>query len=184
VVQVSGGDLNGAKVKGALGKLVVTDRGAELAKCHREIRVLHLPGECILQALPQTLRRVDVKFVPIDEERREKRKPLDMIPVSVRKQEMTADGALARRHEASAQIVSAGAAIEDNQRPVRGAHLHAGGITPVANRARPRLCQRAARPPEPNTHCRSFLAQLLQFRFRPFQPQSHFHLTHHCDAGI
>ena len=71
MVQVTGGDLNGAKVKGALGKLVVANRGVELAKCHREYTILDLPGEGILQALPQTLRRIDVPFVPGDEERRE-----------------------------------------------------------------------------------------------------------------
>src|SRR5215813_13245292 len=76
VVQVTGGDLNSAKVKGAFGKIVVANRGAELAKRYREIRVLQLPCEGILQALPQTLRRVDVKFVPLDEERRKKGKPL------------------------------------------------------------------------------------------------------------
>src|SRR4030095_5809700 len=100
VVQVTGGDLNRAEVKGALGELVVADRGAELAKCHREILVLHLPGEGILQALPQTLRRVDVPFVSRDKERRKKRKTLDVVPVRVSEQEMTANGVLARRHEA------------------------------------------------------------------------------------
>src|SRR5207344_3069952 len=83
VVQITGGDLNGTKVKGTLAKLVVANRGVELAECHREILVLHLPGEGILQALPQTLRRVDVPFVPRDEEWREKKKPLDVVPVRV-----------------------------------------------------------------------------------------------------
>src|SRR4029077_12366828 len=96
VVQVAGGDLNSAKVKGSFGKLVVANRGVELAKRHREISVLHLPGEGVLQALPQTLRRIDVPFIPLDEEWREKRKTLDVIPVGVGKQEMSADGALAR----------------------------------------------------------------------------------------
>src|SRR4030095_6951166 len=117
-------DLNSAEVKGAFAKLVVADRGAELAKCHREILVLHLPGEGVLQALPQTLRRVDVKFVPLDEERREKRKTLDVVPVRVSEQEITAYWALARRHETPAEIMSTGTAVQDNQRPVCGAHLH------------------------------------------------------------
>src|SRR4029077_16754739 len=180
VVLVTGGDLNGAEVKGAFDKVMVANRGAELAKCHREIRVLHLPGEGILQAPTQTLGRVDVPFVPLDEERREKGKALDVVPVRVSEQEMTAHGALARRYEASAQIMSTGAAVEDNQRPVCGAHLHTGGVAPVANRARARLCQRASRPPEPNTHRYSFLTQRLQLRLRLFQPYSHFHLPHHC----
>src|SRR5215472_7130281 len=85
VVQVTGGDLNGAKVKGAFGKIVVANRGAELAQCHREIGIFHLPSEGILQALPQTLSRVDVKLVSWDKERRKKRKPLDMVPVRVSK---------------------------------------------------------------------------------------------------
>ena len=156
MVQVTGGDLNGAKVKGALGKLVVANRGVELAKCHREIRVLHLPGEGILQALPQTLRRVDVPFVPLDEERSKKGKSLDVVPVRVSEQEMTAHGTLARRHKVSTQIMSTGAAVQDNQSPISSPHLHTGGVPPVANRARPRLCQRASRPPEPNTHRYSF----------------------------
>src|SRR4029453_15786603 len=42
VVQVTGRDLNAAEVKGALAKLVVANRGIELAKCYREILVLHL----------------------------------------------------------------------------------------------------------------------------------------------
>src|SRR6266481_4335815 len=183
VVLVTGSDLNGAEVKGAFDKVMVANRGAELAKCHREIRVLHLPGEGILQALPQTLRRVDVPFVPLDEERREKGKTLDVVPVRVSEQEMTAHGALARRYEASAQIMSTGAAVEDNQRPVCGAHLHTGGVAPVANRARPRLCQGASRPPKPNTHRYSFLSQLLEFRFCLFEPEAHLHLPHHCDRS-
>src|SRR5262245_34008202 len=182
VVQVTGGDLNSAEVKGAFAKLVIADRGAELAKRYREIRVLHLPCEGILQALPQTLRRVDVKFVSLDEERRKKGKTLDVVPVRVSEQEMTAYGVLARRHQASAQIMSTGAAVQDYQRPIRSAHFHAGSVASVANRARPGLCQRAARPPESNAHSYSFLTQLLQLRFRLFQPQSHFHLSHHCDS--
>ena len=59
------------------------------------------------------------------------------------------------------------------------AHLHTRRVAPVANRARPRLCQRASRPPEPNAHRCSLFSQLLQLRLRPLQPQSHFHLTHH-----
>ena len=72
VVQVTRGDLNGAEVKAALAKFVVVNRGAELAECYREIRVLHLPGKGVLQTLPQALRRVDVPFIAGDEERREK----------------------------------------------------------------------------------------------------------------
>src|SRR4029453_17807953 len=97
---------------------------------------------------------------------------------------MTAYGALAGRHETSAQIMSTGAALQDNQRPVRGAHFHAGRVSPVANRARSRLCQRAPRPPEPNTHGYSLLTQLLELRFRFLQPQSHFHFPHHRDTVI
>jgi hypothetical protein len=90
VVQVTGSDLNGTQVKDALGKLVVAYSGAELAKRHWKIRILHLPGEGILQALPQTLRRVYVPFVSLDEEWREKGKTLDVIPVRVSDQEMPA----------------------------------------------------------------------------------------------
>src|SRR5262245_41818710 len=152
VVQVTGSDPNGAKIKSALAKLVVTNRGVELTKRHREILVFHLPGECIFKPLPQTQRRVDVPFVAWNEKWRKKRKTLDVVPVRVSEQEMTAYWSFARCHQASAQIMRAGAAVEDNQCPVRGPHLHAGGVAPVANRARPRLCQRPARPPEPNTH--------------------------------
>src|SRR5215831_13523384 len=141
VVQVTGGDLNGTKIKSAFAKIMIANRSVELAKCHWEIRVLHLPGEGILQALPQTLCRVDVPFVSRDEEWREKRKPLDVVPVGMSKQEMTANWMLARRHEASAQIMCTGATVQDNQRPICGPHLHAGGVSPVANRARPGLCQ-------------------------------------------
>src|SRR5215470_2511925 len=114
VVQVTGGDLNGSKVKGAFGKLVVANRSVELAKRHREIRVLHLPGESILQTLPQALRRIDVPFVTMDEEWREKGKTLDVIPMGVGKQEMSAYGALARHYQAPTQIMGAGAAVQDN----------------------------------------------------------------------
>src|SRR5262245_31840042 len=77
VVQITGGDLNGTKVKGTLAKLVVANRGVELSKGHREILVFHLPGECIFKPLPQTQRRVDVPFVAWNEKWREKRKTLD-----------------------------------------------------------------------------------------------------------
>src|SRR5262249_32014042 len=115
-------------------------------------------------------------------ERRKKRKTLDVVPVRVSKQEMTAYGVFARRHEAPTQIMSAGAAIQDNQRPVCSTHLHAGGVAPVANRARSRLCQRPARPPEPNPYVFFFLPHFLHPPLTPFNPQPHFHPPHHCDA--
>lgn len=75
MVQITGRHSNSAELKRSFDKFVVADYGAELPQRDREILVLHLTGESILQSLSQALRRVDVPFVPRNKERREKGNP-------------------------------------------------------------------------------------------------------------
>ena len=86
------------------------------------------------------------------EEGREEREPLDVIPVGVGDEEMAAHRPRAGPHERLSQAVGPGAAVEHDERAVRGPDLDTGRVPAIAQRSRTGLRQGAARPPEPNSH--------------------------------
>jgi hypothetical protein len=52
MVEIAGNGLNVTQIKRPLAKVMVTDRRPELTKGQREICILHLPRQRVLQALP------------------------------------------------------------------------------------------------------------------------------------
>ena len=102
------------------GSTVVLVPGSlpELLERHGEVRVLHLSGKRALEREAQAARRVDVPLVAGHEERHEKRKALDVVPMRVGEHQVAAQRPLAGRRERHAEIVRPGAAIEDDQRSV------------------------------------------------------------------
>src|SRR5262249_11001784 len=113
--------------------------------------VLHLTGQGSLQLLSQAARSIDVPFVASTEEGREERKSLDVIPVRVRDEKMST-----RRRcggdQRLPQPVGTGPAIQDDERPIRGARFDTRRVAAVAKRGRPRLGQRSPGAPESDEH--------------------------------
>ena len=89
--------------------------------------MLHLAVQRAVELAAQPLRRVDVKHVPLHEQRREERKPLNVIPVRVADEQVPFE-LLLLRHQRLTQRLRAGAAVEDQQRTIRGPHLDARGV--------------------------------------------------------
>ena len=72
------------------------------------------------------------KTFTVGVERGEKRYPLDMVPMEMRKKDMGADGiAVGFLHQLFAQVAETGATVEDIDTAVE-AYLDAGGVTPIA----------------------------------------------------
>src|SRR5207302_1813100 len=53
MIQVARDDAHSPQLERALGELVIADGGGQLAERHREVGVLHLPGEDLLQRSPE-----------------------------------------------------------------------------------------------------------------------------------
>ena len=138
VIEISGGGVDGTQLEGALAQVMVANRGAHLAERHREIGVLHLPGERLLEPPATAARRVDVPLVARDEQRREEGEALDVVPMRVADQEVAPDGARPGGDEVLAQVVRARSAVEHDQGPVGSVCLDARGIAAVAQSRGPR----------------------------------------------
>src|SRR6185437_15792747 len=98
-----------------------------------EIGVLHLPGEGLAHRLLETARRIDVPGVAGHKERAEKRQPLDVVPMGMADQQVTGHRLRRRLHQLLPEAERAGAAIEHDQGPGRGAQFDAGCIAAVAH---------------------------------------------------
>ena len=90
MIEILGDHPHAAEREAALDKVVIADGGAELRQGDGEIGVLHLPGQGSFQLLSQAARSIDVPFVARAEEGREERESLDVIPVRVRDEKMSA----------------------------------------------------------------------------------------------
>jgi hypothetical protein len=123
VVQVMRGDANVVDLEAALEQVPITDRRAERLERDREVGRLHLARERLAQRPAEPFGPADVPFVRGVEQRREKRQPLDVVPVSVTDQEAPALDPLG--DESLSQSVGARAAIDDDQRSARRAHFDA-----------------------------------------------------------
>ena len=153
VVEVAGEDVDLADLEGALDQVVVPGGRAELFQRDREVGVLHLPGQRLLEPVAEPSRRVDVPLAAGLEEGREEREPLDVIPVGVGDEEMAADrprsGAAMSACPRPWAPVPQSSTIEG---AVRGPDLDAGRVPTIAQGSLTGLRQGAARPPEPNSH--------------------------------
>ncbi len=151
VVQVPGGDRDVVDLELALDEVVVLDRGAEVEELDREVRVLHLARERLVDRRVEPPGPVHVPHVAGHEQRREERQALDVVPVRVADEEVPVDPATGP-HELLAQLVDAGPAVEHEQRAGVGAHRHARRVAAVADRRRARLGDRAPSSPERDLH--------------------------------
>src|SRR6266496_4242297 len=115
---------------------MVVDRGSELIERDREIRVLHLPGQCFAQGLAKAFWAVNIPFVTGHEKRSEERQALDMIRMGMTDQDVSAHAFRTSRHEFVAEGVSSGSAIKNDECACCRVHLNARGIASVTSRAR------------------------------------------------
>jgi hypothetical protein len=152
VVQVLRLDQDAAHAEEPLLELGEVDARAQVPQLHGEVRVLHLPGHRLLEALLEPERRVHVQLGAGNERGHEERKALDVVPVGVADEEVQPQRLGHRLHQVQAQLAGAGAAVEDDDGSVGGAKLHAGGVAPEARRAIAGRGDRAARSPEPDVH--------------------------------
>ena len=152
VVQILRGDAHGADREAPLDEIVKTNARPQLREGDGEVVVLHLSGQRPFELLSERPRSIDVPRVPRDEERREKREPLDVIPVGVGDHQMAVAARPARGHQGLSQSVRAGPAVENDQRAIDAPDLHAGRVAAVAQRGWPRLGHGPARTPESDVH--------------------------------
>jgi hypothetical protein len=64
-------------------QLVIADLGAHLIEPHREIDILHLPSQSVVQGLPKPFGSVDVPFVSRREKGIKEGDALNVIPMSM-----------------------------------------------------------------------------------------------------
>ena len=133
-------------------QLVIADPGVELIERHRKVGILHLPGQRILQGRAYTLGPVDIPLGLRNEKRGEKRDALYVVPVRMADEHVPSRRGHLRGHQGLSQAVQSGPAIEDDQGAGRGPHLHARGISAVAQRAGAGFGQRASGTPEAHAH--------------------------------
>ena len=152
VIQVLGRDADAAELERTLGQVVEAE--VRTHRLHRDRRVLvgHLPLEGLLQRAPTSTGCIDLPITARREEGGKEGKTLNVIPVGVADQERAAQATAAARHELGSEPVSARTTVENQQRAIRGAHLHAGGVPPVAQRRSPRLRDGSPGAPEANAH--------------------------------
>ena len=152
MVQVLGDDAHARDRKLSLDEVVIPDGGVELLQRHREIRVLHLAGERRFELLPHAAWGVEIPLVAGDEQRREEGETLDVIPVRVSNEQVAAQRVLAGGQQRLPEAMGAGTAIQDDERSVRGSHLYAGGVSPVAQRRWAGFGHGPPSTPEPDVH--------------------------------
>ena len=152
VVQIPRLDIDLAEPERALDEIMIAGRGAKVLQTDRKVGLLHLPGESIAQGVAEAVGPVDVPFIAGHEQRREEWQALDVVPVGVTDQEVTAYGAGAHGLQRKAEILCAAAAIKDDPRAILRLELDAGGVASVAKSIGPRLGDRAPCPPETHSH--------------------------------
>jgi glutamate-5-semialdehyde dehydrogenase len=79
------------KIELALDEVVVLDRGAEVEELDREVGVLHLARERLVDRRVEAAGPVHVPHVARHEQRREERQPLDVVPVRVPDEQVAVD---------------------------------------------------------------------------------------------
>src|SRR5439155_26473943 len=95
---------------------------------------------------------IDLPDILRGEERRKERKALNVIPMGVTDEEMPMQRAGVGRHQCAPEPVGAGAAIEDHEGAISGAHFHTRGVAAVAQPSRPGRWDGSTGAPEANAH--------------------------------
>ena len=92
VVQVLRADGGVADLEDALDQVVVAHLGADVVEADREVLVLHLSGEHVVERPYEAAGAEDVPPAAGHEERREEGEPVDVVPVGVADQDRPAGG--------------------------------------------------------------------------------------------
>src|SRR5712692_4487397 len=129
-----GDNMRLANAELTFNQIMEADGGAKLLEGHRKIGVLHLPGQRGLQVVSPAPWRIEIPLTSRNEERREKRESLNMVPVRVGDQQVSAHGRSSRGKQRLPETMGPGAAVEDDERPVGWPHLDTGGVASVAQR--------------------------------------------------
>ena len=141
MMQILDDDARATNLVRALAELAEIDRGRQLADLDRKVGELHLAGQYLAQISAASLRTANGYLITGNEQRRKKRKALDMIPVRVAEQNRCRERVswlCCVRHEVGAERTGAGAAVEDETRAIVGLHTHTRGVATITNRVRPR----------------------------------------------
>src|SRR5207245_2628526 len=104
------------------------DAAPEVVHFHREVGVLHLPGNGVLQAAMKAHGGVDVQLGVGQEGRAKERETLNVIPMGMPDEEVKAERLRLGLQEVMAQLPDAGPAVQDDDRAVIGADFHACGV--------------------------------------------------------
>ena len=113
------GDFDVVDIEGAFDKIVIMNCGSELVRCYGKISVLHLTSERVAQGLVETLGTVDVPLIARHKKRGEEWDALNVIPMSVTDENMTAQAFGAGRYQILAESMSSSPTINDNKCPTR-----------------------------------------------------------------
>ena len=138
MIQIARSDGNIVDLKRSLDKLVVANFGAKLIKLNRKVSILHLPCERVMQRLAHTFRSVDVPLAARRKEGSEEGNALDMIPVRMTDQDMTARRRFVGSKQMLSKLSQTGPAINDDEAAARCRDLDARGVATVADRGRAR----------------------------------------------
>src|SRR4029450_7209317 len=161
MIQILRGDADAPDLEHALGQIVEPDLGVEGRQRDREILVGHLARQARLDLAAVAPWGIDLPDVLREEERRKERKALNVIPMGVPDEEMPMQRAGVGRHQGAPEPVGAGAAIEDHEGAISGAHFANRRMAPhcpprgfaaIAQRGRPGLRDGATGAPEANAH--------------------------------
>src|SRR4030095_13451033 len=152
MIQILRGHADAPDLEHALCQIVEPDFGVEGRQRDREILVGHLASKARLDLSAVATWGIDLPDVIRDEERRKERKALNVIPMGVTDEEMTMHRAGGCRHQSAPEPVGAGAAIEDDEGAISGAHFHTRGVAAIAQRCRPGLRDGSTGAPEANAH--------------------------------
>ena len=93
------GDFDVVNLERAFDKIVIMNCSSELIRCYGKISVLHLTCERFAQGLVETLGTVNVPVIASHKKRGEERDALDVIPMRVTDEDMTAQALGAARHQ-------------------------------------------------------------------------------------
>jgi hypothetical protein len=102
MIQIVGGDFNLVDIEDALNEVVIANLGSALIERDGEIRILHLPSQGFPQGLAEALRAVYIPFVSGHKKRSEEWDALDVIPMRMADQDVTAQVLSAGRHQSLA----------------------------------------------------------------------------------
>src|ERR1019366_5865854 len=125
--------------------------GGHRPEVHREVRVIHLPRERLLESPRDVVPAVKMKHVARDERRLEEGEALDVVPVNVAEEHVRREGHLLL--ELLPEETQARPAVEDEDGLAR-AHLDAARVAADLDRGRSRRGDAPSDSPESDLHRR------------------------------